>query len=242
MPWQVVGYVERCTVNTNPDEEQEFWREYLLYRRNEGFAFLVDAEDGWSWVRTITGVPQRVSGQTVTYNGVTYKRLYAYVGKVTYVVGEFYWRLQRDERTLNTDYQGTGAQASRRLNQEQTQGEAGAEIVWSVGETLTAEAVVRAFALPRNVLAGLQRDATPLSISRIFGSGGIIRFVVWFVLLLILILVLQRCETRRCDDVRATFGASSYEYQQCLNSSSSGSSYRGYGGSYGGYSSGGGHK
>ena len=33
------------------DDEQTFWREYLLYHRSEGFAFLVDAEDGWSWTR-----------------------------------------------------------------------------------------------------------------------------------------------------------------------------------------------
>src|SRR5207245_7966473 len=46
-PWQIVGYVERCEVPEDPDDEQVFWREYLLYDRTEGLSFLVDAEDAW---------------------------------------------------------------------------------------------------------------------------------------------------------------------------------------------------
>ena len=63
LPWQVVGYVERCEVAESDDDEQTFWREYLLYHRIEGFAFIVDAEDGWSWAIPITGAPQ-ASGDT----------------------------------------------------------------------------------------------------------------------------------------------------------------------------------
>jgi hypothetical protein len=43
-----------------------------------------------------------------------------------------------------------------------------------------------------------------------------------------------------CADVRATFGEASTEYQQCLRNARTG--VRIGGGSYGGYSSGGGHK
>jgi hypothetical protein len=32
-------------------------REYLLYNKIEGFAFLVDTEEGWSLVRPLTGAP-----------------------------------------------------------------------------------------------------------------------------------------------------------------------------------------
>ena len=60
-----------------------------------------------------------------------YRKLYDYVGKVTYVLGEFYWRLTRDERTANTDYVGTGAASAKRLNREQTagRGHAGGRLV-----------------------------------------------------------------------------------------------------------------
>ena len=151
-PWQVVGYVERAEVPEDAEDEQEYWREYLLYNRTEGFAFLVDADDGWSWTRPITGVPQaNSSGDQVTYQGVSYRKLYSYTGIVTYVLGEFYWRLARDERTFNTDYEGTGAHRRKRLNREQT----GSEVVWSAGETLEAETVIKAFRLPQAKLAAL---------------------------------------------------------------------------------------
>src|SRR6185437_8022111 len=49
LPWQVVGYAEYVEIPDSADDEQSFWREYLLYHRIEGFAFIVDADDGWSW-------------------------------------------------------------------------------------------------------------------------------------------------------------------------------------------------
>ena len=146
LPWQVVGYVERCEIPQSDDDEQSFWREYLLYHRTAGFAFLVDAQDGWSWAVPITGAPQAF-GESVKHEGVLYRKLYDYVGKVTYVLGEFYWRLARDERTANSDYVGTGAASARRLNREETQGEGNREVVWSAGETLGADAVLGAFRL-----------------------------------------------------------------------------------------------
>jgi hypothetical protein len=45
-----------------------------------------------------------------------------------------------------------------------------------------------------------------------------------------------------CSDIRTTFGEASNEYQQCLRGSRSGTGIRTGGGSFGGYSSGGGHK
>jgi hypothetical protein len=63
------------------------------------------------------------------------------------------------------------------------------------------------------------------------------------VLLLIFVLlmvILVTCSDDGCDDTRRAFGESSAEYQQCLRSAGSGSSR--VGGSWGGFSSGGGHK
>ena len=46
-----------------------------------------------------------------------------------------------------------------------------------------------------------------------------------------------------CAQVRNTFGEASQEYQSCLNDQrSGGGGYRSGGGSFGGFSSGGGHK
>ena len=59
----------------------------------------------------------------------------------------------------------------------------------------------------------------------------------------LVVLVLGFCSSRSndCAQVRAAFGESSNEYQQCLRSTRSGG-FRTGGGSFGGYSSGGGHK
>ncbi len=230
LPWQVVGYAERCEVDGGDGEEQSFWREYLLYHREVGFSFLVDAQDGWSWATPITGVPER-AGDGVKLGGAAYRKLYDYTGETTYVLGEFYWRLKRGERTANSDYVGTGAAGGRRLNREQT----GDEVTWSAGGTLTADQVMQAFKLAPEKRASLQRDALPTSLG---GSGALRQVVIWAIVIVVLV-ILFRCDGDDCDQVRATYGESSSEYRSCRSSANS---HRSSGGSFGGYSSGGGHK
>ena len=246
LSWQVVGYAERCEVPESGEDERTFWREYLLYHRTEGFAFIVDAQDGWSWTAPLTGVPSG-AGQVVRYQDAVYRKLYDYTGMVTYVLGEFYWQVTQNQRTFNTDYQGTGAASAKRLNREQTgSGDAGdgpQEVVWSGGETLSADTVLKAFRLAPDRAAALQRDALPTAFS---GASLLAKLFFWgFVI--IVVLMLFRCGSggggsSNCDDTRATFGAASTEYQRCLNSNRGGYGYGYGGGAFGGFSSGGGHK
>ncbi len=212
--WMVVGYVERCEVATSADDEQVFWREYLLYNRINGFLFLVDAQDGWSWSRPVTGVPDG-RGDALKFEGASYRKLYTYEGKVTYVLGEFYWQLRRDETTLNTDYEGTGPHFDRRLNREQTSGSGTQENTWSGGRTLSAEAVMKAFKLGDDQLLALERDATPMA----SGSSLLFKVLLWVFIIIVVLMVFR-----------------------CGSNDHSGSGFRTGGGSYGGYSSGGGHK
>ena len=243
LPWQVVGYVERCEVDQAPDDDQSFWREYLLYHRTEGFAFIVDAQDGWSWTAPITGVPER-AGSGVKYEGAVYRKLYDYTGMVTYVLGEFYWQLTRQQRTANTDYQGTGSASTRRLNREATGVGSDTEVVWSRGDTLSADQVMKAFKLAPDSAGALKRDAAPTALN---ASSTVVKLLIWGAIIIVMLL-LFRCGTSgggsssNCDDTLATFGQASAEYQNCLNSNRIGSSggYRTGGGSFGGFSSGGG--
>lgn len=238
LPWQVVGYAERCEIPEDPEDEQVFWREYLLYHRTEGFAFIVDAEDGWSWTAPITGAPERAGSDTVRWQGVTYKKLYDYTGKVTYVLGEFYWKLERDARTTNTDYQGTGGSASKRLNREQTgQGDA-QEVVWSAGETMSADAVLKAFRLSPEKAPVMKRDALPTS----GNAASLLAKLFFWGFIVVVLLMLFRCDDDNCNDLRAAYGEASQEYQNCLRANRSGSSGRTSGGSFGGFSGGGSHK
>jgi hypothetical protein len=246
-PWQVVGYQERCSVATTDDDEVVFWREYLLYNRLQGFAFLVDSNDGWSAVRPTTGAPT-VTGNNVRYAGALYRERETYAAQVTWVQGEFYWRVQRGERALVTDYEGTtSANADKRLSREQSTSATGGEVVWSAGAALEAADVAKAFGLAGNEGLLLRRDATPTS-----GAGmKLLSVVVVIVVGLALLALLTRCSdsgtnssmTNRCAGVQSDYGADSAEYRQCVAQNRSSGTGRSGGGSYGGWSSGGGgHK
>ena len=138
----------------------------------------------------ITGAPQSF-GESVKYQDVLYRKLYDYVGQVTYVLGEFYWRLSRDERTANSDYVGTGAASTKRLNREQTAGRRDSrEIVWSAARRSTAEQVLAAFRLAPDKRAALQRDALPTTF-----RGSPIGKIFFWIFIVILVLLLFRCSS-----------------------------------------------
>lgn len=237
-PWQVVGYQERCDLPApGDDDEQTFWREYLLYNREHGFAFLVDAEDGWSWVRPIAGAPQ-VRGDRAQYKGANYQKKYTYDAKVTWVQGEFYWKVTRGERASVTDFVGLGGDSKKRLSREQTRGEGGGtEVVWSAGAALDADVVADAFGIPAGERAAMRRDVAPVSTAA--KGMSVTSAVILVVALLIILSALSECDgSDRCDELRQTFGPNSNEYRQCVAQRGSGSSGRTSGGSWGG----GGHK
>lgn len=230
LPWQVVGFAERWEDAEDAEDEPTPWHEYLLYHRGQGFAFLVQSEDGWSWAVPLTGAPE-VRGRSALWNGTTFRELYRYSAHTHYVLGEFYWRVERDQRSAHADY---GAPDGR-LNREQT----GDEVTWSFGRPLAAETVRQAFGLKEPRAAALARDEQPLA-----GSGGSSHS--WFatvlvlgLVLLVLVLMVRACSGDDCDRIRATFGADSAEYRDCQRQ---GASSRTSGGSWGGSGSGGGHK
>ena len=158
------------------------------------------------------------------------------------MLGEFYWQLTREQRTANTDYQGTGSAAAKRLNREQTLAAGSQEIVWSAGETLSAEAVMKTFGLGADQRAGLQRDALPTA----FGKLSLLAKIAFWSVIVIVVLMLFRCGDGGgkidCTATLNTYGQASNEYQNCLDSQRSGSGYRSGGGAFGGFSTGGGHK
>ena len=228
--WQLVGYAERQEIAEDGDDESAPWREYLLYSRSVGFAFLVDAEDGWSWAVPITGAPQ-VQGDQAQWDGQVYRKRYDYRSRTTYVAGEFYWRLQRGEETLHTDYAGLGGL----LNREQ----GAQEVTWSQGQRIDASVIAAAFKLP--VPDAVSYEASPLSHA---GAASFVRtLIIAFVALVLIVILISLFSKDECDNVRDTFGAASREYQQCkANASGAMRAPRTGGGSFGGFGSGGGHK
>jgi hypothetical protein len=236
LPWQVIGYVERCETERGDDGSQSVWHEYLLYHRTEGFAFLVDSDDGWAWVKTLTGAPEPAGGGDVRWDGRTFERRWAYDSVVTYVLGEFYWRVEKHQRTHHVDYLGTGAASGWQLNEESTAN----EVTWSAGAPLDPHAVAAAFGLPEASREALvQASGGPPDVGAALG-----RWAGLLILIVIVLVLIAMCSHDPCQFEKDHYGPSSNEYRLCRAQSNSGSSWgTGYGGSYGGYSSGGGsHK
>ena len=109
--------------------------------------------------------------------------------------------------------------------------------IWSAGETLSADAVLKAFKLAPEKSASFKRDALPTS----GNASSLLAKAFFWVFVVVILLMLFRCDdSRDRSQVRATYGEASAEYQNCVRSSSSGG--RTGGGSFGGWSSGGSHK
>ena len=230
--WQVVGYLERCDIPEDAEDEQSFWREYLLFNRLAGFAFLVDTNEGWSLVRTLTGAPTS-SRDSVNWKGRAYEKRWTYQAKTTHVLGEFYWPVRLDDRVEVTDY--ASADGQYLLSREQQ----GPEVTWSGGRTLPAEAVQKAFGLTAPA-AQFGRDASAFKNS---GAKLLVYIVVGLFLMVIIGTLIRACSSDDCQQYKNSFGENSNEYRQCRANTRGSGVYIPSGGSYGGYSSGGGsHK
>jgi ribosomal protein S27AE len=238
LPWQIVGYLERMELMGGNDEA-EAWREYLLYNRAEGFAFLVDTNEGWSVSRVLTGAPE-VRGDGATWYGLGYRRRWTYTSQNTYVLGEFYWRVQAGQQTRHEDYEAQASGHRAFLSKESTPG----ETTWSAGESIPAEMVAATFGLTPQQAPQLQRGSGPPALGSLVGPGGLVSWPVLIVLLVVVVILLAMCSRDECRDTRRAFGSNSLEYQQCRARASAGTgSYIGTGGAWGGFSSGGGgHK
>jgi DNA-directed RNA polymerase subunit RPC12/RpoP len=210
--WQVVGFQHR--MGAAPGDDERFgWSEYLLYNQKRGFSFLVDAEDGWSMVKPTTGAPVMAEdGSRASYLGTRYALRYAYNAETTYVLGEFYWQVERGQQTFNRDFANGAALLSMERSPR--------ELTWSSGNTIDSAAVAAAFKLDARKEMFKRSDALPLSGSPRLGCGTVILIMVTIVILLI---ILSTCSSS---------GGGGYYY----------GGSRSAGGSYGGYSSGGGHK
>ena len=169
-------------------------------------------------MKPTTGAPALSSGeQSASYLGQKYQLKYSYEAKTDYVAGEFYWPVEQGQKTFNRDF----AKGDSLLSMERGP----KEVTWSSGSKIASDAVAKAFKLEDKKDSLKRGDAGPTSAGAGLGCGTII---VMFILILILLLGIKAC----VDD----------ELNRSGSNLSSGTS-RSSGGSFGGYSGGGGgHK
>ena len=215
--WQVVGYQHRMGYEPMDPDEHFGWDEYLLFNAKRGFTFLVDSTDGWSVVKPATGAPVVSSNaQSATYLGTRYQLKESYNAETNYVVGEFYWQVQRGQRTSNRDY----ANGKSLLSMEQSP----QELTWSVGGMVSSDLVAKAFQLQDKKELLQRADVKPFAATGAFW----LRPDFWVFVVIVLIMLSVTTCSNNCDPTR----------QDC----SSYTSGRTSGGSFGGFSTGGGHK
>lgn len=195
--WQVVGFQHRMGVAPG-DDEHFGWSEYLLFNKKRGFSFLVDAEDGWSMVRPTTGAPTMAeSGSRATYLGKIYQQQYAYNAETSYVAGEFYWQVQRGQKTFNRDF----AAGTSLLSMERSAN----ELTWSSGSKIDSATVAAAFNLGGRQDMFKRNDASPVSAASSMGCGTIILIIV---VIIILLIILSTCSSSSGSGATRSAGGS----------------------------------
>lgn len=132
--WEAVGYMERS------DGEVD-WCEYLLFNPYEGYVFLVDDGRRFNVGRMLDRLPTSRWGMGLEVEGLTFQRFGdSYPVRVTFVVGEFYWRVAVGETVRETDYVCPGTMIACEESDE--------ERTWTRLDLLDWGVAERAFAIP----------------------------------------------------------------------------------------------
>jgi hypothetical protein len=163
-PFEVIGFMRRQITVEGVDYQ---WSEYLLFNPYKGFRWLTEYTGHWTFVRTLTERP--IGDAQPRYMNRTFQHFQTSRAKVTYVLGEFYWRVQVGEAANVDDYVSPPYLLSRERSEK--------ESVWSLGQYIDPEVIRAAFAVktplpPRVGVYSCQPApyrAAATSIYRLFG-------------------------------------------------------------------------
>ena len=132
--WEVIGFMVRT------DALGRFpWREYLLFNPYHGFRWLTEADGHWNFVRMIKVKPEVGSALMATYDWQNFRLFHRGKAQVSYVLGEFYWRVKVGETVEVEDYVAPPRILSAEKNAQ--------EITWSLGVYIEPEEVREAFGI-----------------------------------------------------------------------------------------------
>src|SRR5687768_16352671 len=124
-----------------------FWTEYVLYNRERGYRWLVHSDDHWSFVTPLRAGEVGESyllgggvGKTVSYNGRRFRLFQDATARVTYVLGEFFWKVETGERVDTADYISPPFGISKEVTKTGAR-----EVNYSHARYMTPEEVEKAF-------------------------------------------------------------------------------------------------
>lgn len=137
----VAGFMERAV----RFDRDYFWTEYLIFNREKGFRWLVQSDGHWSFVTPLRpgevadGQPAGAA-KSVQYGGGEYKLFQDAPARVTYVVGEFYWKVAVGERVNTVDWIRPPFGISKEVTTSGAQ-----EIAYSHARYVTPKEIEKAF-------------------------------------------------------------------------------------------------
>ncbi len=176
--YTVIGFVERSTV---VDGETFSWTEYLLFAPGLGFRWIVDDEGTWRFVvpLNLADVDLRQFPQNVNLGGRRYSMRNTGTARVTYVVGEFYWKIAVGETVQVSDYAADNQLISREAMQN--------EVSWSYSRPIPWGVIQRAF--------GVQKAPPASSGQSAITPGQVVIWVVLIVIILVISVSFSTCIT-----------------------------------------------
>jgi hypothetical protein len=132
-------------------------------------------------VQPVSGGDVRDQGGRAFFNGTLYPRQESAVSAVvTYVQGEFYWRVEIGETVEATDY--------RRPPQVLSKEVSGSEVNWSLGTYVPKEEIERKFKVQ-----GLPSPTSPSPLQPLSSAGSTVSCLVIFVVVMVIVLVILMC-------------------------------------------------
>ena len=203
-PYVVAGFMQRSV----RFDITYYWTEYLLWNREKGYRWLVHSDDHWSFVTPLRPGEVRDApffgniAKRVYYGGRSYRLFQTATAKVTYVDGEFYWRVSKGEQVDTADYIAPPFGISKETTKEGAQ-----EVAYSHARYMQPDEVEEAFGL-KNLL----RPQTPGSMQPYTGARLGKTWVVMLLALLALAIILGITRPNRVvysKDFDLTVGAPS---------------------------------
>lgn len=138
--YDVVGYLRRRIIVEGMPYE---WAEYLLYGEVEGFRWLTEYQGHWNFLKTTNRHPKMVfTGKpTAHFLGTVYQHFQTAKASVSYVIGEFNWRVKVGEQATVMDFVAPPLILSSEATKK--------EKTWTIGEYIEPTLIEEAFKPPQ---------------------------------------------------------------------------------------------